>query len=107
LAESPDDQSEAALRARLDALATSLKGRVVPGTKETRADPGMGNAMGAGFRVVTELVAGVIVGGGLGWLLDKLLHTKPLMMILLGSLGLAGGFWNIIRETMLPPGGKK
>jgi ATP synthase protein I len=58
--------------------------------------------MGAGFRVVTELIAGVIVGGGLGWLLDHLFHTRPLLMIVLGTLGLVGGFWNIVRGAMLP-----
>lgn len=107
MAQSPDDESDGALRARLDKLSTSLKARdTLQNKPEAPAgDPGMGNAMGAGFRVVTELVAGVLVGGGLGWLLDKLLHTKPLMMILLGCLGLTGGFWNIIRETM--PGRRK
>ncbi len=110
LAQSPDDKSDDALRARLDKLSTSLNARDDLQAKPEPAhtgDPGMGNAMGAGFRVVSELVAGVLVGGGLGWLLDKVFHTKPLMMILLGCLGLAGGFWNIIRETMPSSGGKK
>ena len=109
LAQSPDDKSDAALRARLDKLSKSLGTRDDLQTKPepAKADPGMGSAMGAGFRVVTELVAGVLVGGGFGWLLDRLLHTKPLLMIVLGCLGIAAGFWNIIREAMKPPGGKK
>jgi ATP synthase protein I len=108
LAESPDDTSDAALRARLDKLSTTLNAREAPQTKvpaPTSGQSGVGGAMGAGFRVVTELVAGVLVGGGVGWMLDRLLHTKPLMMILLGCLGIAAGFWNIIREAMKPPGG--
>jgi ATP synthase protein I len=109
MADHPEDD-DAALRARLDKLSASLPADTRPASSRpsnAAGDPGMSNAMGAGFRVVTELVAGVVVGGGIGWVLDRWLHTKPLLMILLGSLGLIGGFWNTVRAAMLPPGDKR
>jgi ATP synthase protein I len=73
------------------------------GERESAASArGWGRAMSLGFRVVAELVAGIVVGGGLGYLLDKWLGTKPFLLILFLILGAAGGFWNIIRATAMP-----
>ena len=38
-------------------------------------------------RVATELVAGVIVGALIGWMLDNWLGTSPLFLVLLFFLG--------------------
>jgi ATP synthase protein I len=66
---------------------------------------GWQKAMSLGFRVVSELVAGIVVGGGIGYLIDRWLGTKPFLLILFGLLGTAGGFWNIIRSTAMPLSG--
>ena len=55
-------------------------------------------------RLVTELVAALVVGGGLGWGLDWLaghfgFHTKPVFMILLFMLGAAAGLRNVVRTA--------
>jgi ATP synthase protein I len=42
------------------------------------------------------LVGPAIVGGGIGYFLDRWLHTKPWVMIVLGIAGVAGG----LRETI-------
>lgn len=107
MADKFDDKSDdAALKARLDKLSKSLGADEKSRKGEAPANDGagIGNGMGAGMRVVGELVAGVVVGGGLGWLLDRWFDTKPLWMIILGCLGLIGGFWNTVRAAMLPPG---
>jgi len=44
------------------------------------------------------LVASVAVGGGLGFLLDKRVHTSPLFTLILGVLGFAAGIVQIIRR---------
>ena len=44
------------------------------------------------------LVGAVIVGGVLGYFLDKWLHTKPLFLIVLGILGFAGGVREVLRR---------
>ena len=43
------------------------------------------------------LVAGVVVGGGAGYLLDRWWHTGSLFTIILGFLGFAGGIWAVLR----------
>jgi len=50
-----------------------------------------------GTRIATELVSGVLVGAGLGYLLDKLCNTGPLQLIIFLILGGAAGFLNVYR----------
>ena len=50
-----------------------------------------------GMRMSMELVGGGLVGGFLGFGLDKCLNTKPLLLILLFVLGVAAGFYNIFK----------
>jgi len=45
------------------------------------------------------LIASILVGGGLGYLLDKKLGTAPLFVLLLGFLGFGAGIWEIIRRV--------
>ena len=62
-------------------------------------DAATGSAMGLAFRVGIELAAGLVVGGGLGWLLDRWWHTSPVMLILLFFLGAAAGMVNVFRTA--------
>lgn len=105
-------ESEEALRARLAALSSDLEAQrkkpsVVVPHESGSSQRGWGKAMSLGFRVVTELVAGIVVGGGIGYFLDKWLSTKPFLLILCLVLGTVGGFWNVIRETARPLSGPR
>ena len=101
----PNDTDDAAMHARLDKLSGALDARratEAAATRKTEAkqvDGGLGRGMSMAMRVVSELIAGIAVGGAIGYGLDRLFHTKPLFLILLGLVGTGGGFWNIIRET--------
>jgi len=55
---------------------------------------------GVGYRVSVELFAGMLFGGGLGWLLDRWLDTKPWLMVLFFLLGAAAGLLNSYRAVM-------
>jgi len=55
--------------------------------------------LGMAFRLVTELLAGVIVGGGIGWALDRLFGTSPLLLIVMFLLGVAAGMRNVVRTA--------
>jgi ATP synthase protein I len=56
-------------------------------------------ALGKAMRLSTELVAGVFVGGMIGWLLDRWLKTLPLFLIVFLLLGIAAGLLNAVREA--------
>jgi ATP synthase protein I len=45
------------------------------------------------------LVGGVIIGGGIGWLLDRWLHTDPWLLLLFGLLGFGGGVRELLRRV--------
>jgi ATP synthase protein I len=63
------------------------------------------STLGKAFKVSTELVAGVFVGGFIGWALDTLLmpklgvSTSPLFLIVFLLLGIAAGFLNVFRAA--------
>jgi ATP synthase protein I len=64
------------------------------------ADP---SAMARGFRLSTELVAGVVVGAALGWVLDRLLGIAPWGMIVFLLLGFVAGVLNVMRAAGVVP----
>ena len=53
--------------------------------------------MKTGFRVGTELLSGVVIGAGLGYVLDMYLQTKPWLLIVFLFLGFVAGFLNVYR----------
>lgn len=57
------------------------------------------SALGKAFRLSTELVAGVFVGGFIGWLLDRWLGTLPLFLVVFLLLGIAAGLLNAVRAA--------
>jgi ATP synthase protein I len=55
--------------------------------------------MGIAFRLVADLLAGVIVGGGIGWALDRVFETSPILLIVMFLLGVAAGMRNLMRTA--------
>ncbi|MEL7492014.1 MAG: AtpZ/AtpI family protein [Pseudomonadota bacterium] len=56
-----------------------------------------GAQMGQGLRVASELLAALLVAGGIGWGLDQLFGTKPWLLIMGVFLGFAAGLINVSR----------
>ena len=97
---------EAALSARLQHLGERLDqvhpdrpSESGPGQRPT-ADP---SAIARGFRLSTELVAGVLVGAAVGWVLDRWLGISPWGMIVFLLLGFAAGVLNVMRTAGVVP----
>ena len=68
-------------------------------------DPGSGKTPGdfaRQFALAMEypfLLAGSVVAGGfLGYLMDRWMHTKPFLMLLLGAAGFAVGLRDMLRR---------
>lgn len=98
----PDE--EAALSARLARLGERLNQASRPSENVaapgTRADP---SALARGFRLSSELVAGVVVGALIGWLLDRWLGISPWGMIVFLLAGFAAGVLNVMRAAGVAP----
>jgi ATP synthase protein I len=45
------------------------------------------------------MVGAVLLGGALGYFLDKAVHTGPWLMFVFGGLGFVGGIREVIRRT--------
>ena len=49
------------------------------------------------YRVGTELLAGLLIGAGIGWTLDQWVNTTPLFLIIFFILGGIAGIYNLWR----------
>lgn len=56
-----------------------------------------------GNRVLSYLIGGLLGGTLIGWVLDRWLGTGHLLLIAFMILGIAGGFWNIIKLSAKRP----
>ncbi len=59
--------------------------------------------MALGFRLSSELVAGVVVGAAIGWGFDRLLSTSPFGLIVFLLLGFTAGVVNVVRSAGVDP----
>ena len=57
------------------------------------------SAMGIAYRFMSELVVALIVGGAIGWGLDRLFGTRPILMIVFVLLGAGAGISNVVRAA--------
>jgi ATP synthase protein I len=84
----PDDTSREALDRldkRLSAFEASRKDKPSPVTA------GLGDSASEGFRMLSQILGGVLGGLGFGWLVDRLAHTSPfgILVGLLAGVGLS------------------
>jgi ATP synthase protein I len=55
-------------------------------------------------RLASEFVGAVLVGAGIGWLIDRLAGSSPLGLIVFLLLGFAAGILNMARQAgRVPP----
>jgi len=91
---------EAALSARLKSLGNRLGSKSPNRAAETDPAPSADRSgIARGLRLSTELVAGVIVGAMIGWLLDRWLGISPWGLIVFVLLGFVAGILNVMRAA--------
>lgn len=57
------------------------------------------SALSQGLRIASEFVASILVGGIIGWQLDKWLNTSPVLLIIFFLLGTAAGLRSVMRAA--------
>ncbi|MDC9823649.1 AtpZ/AtpI family protein [Devosia sp. ZB163] len=88
-------------------LTSDLKARIeraraeksVAGDDEFRSATRDMSALSRGLRLGSEFVAAILVGAGLGFLLDQWLHTSPWLFLVMVMLGFAAGVLNVVRSA--------
>ena len=85
-----DKRDLESLEARLEAA----KARHEPEARQSAS-----SALAQGTRHAVEIAATTLVGGGIGWMLDRWLETGPWLLLLFFLLGLTAGFWNLLKAV--------
>ncbi len=67
--------------------------------KNSSNDDKRGLFMGSAFRLGTELVAAVVVGTIIGFILDNWFDTKPILIIIFFLFGAAAGIMNVFKAA--------
>jgi ATP synthase protein I len=78
---------------RLKIAKKNLK-NTMPGNEGSNAA-----SLGKALKISTELVASVVVGTTIGFLLDNWFGTKPLLIICFFFMGVAAGVINVFRSA--------
>jgi len=84
----------------LDARLRRLRERTTQEEQTVRGgESPAGSVWGFAFRIGVELLAALLVGGGIGWLLDRWLGTLPLFLLIFFFLGAGAGLLNVFRAA--------
>ncbi|WP_316861364.1 AtpZ/AtpI family protein [uncultured Cohaesibacter sp.] len=93
---------------RLEQLDAELaKVRQVRATKlQSEQQKPQSSGLALAWRLGSEFIAGVLVGAGVGWLIDELLGSRPWGLIIFLFLGFLAGMLNMLRAAgKVPPPG--
>ena len=82
---------EGKLKELKDRIETA-KSSNTPNTKKNKE-----SGAGFGFKMSTEIIAALVVGVGIGLIVDKYLGTKPFGLIIFFIFGALAGFLNVYR----------
>jgi len=105
---SAPSSDEAALSARLKSLGQRLDQIGADRAAEKGSAPRQANnssGFARGFQLSSELVAGVLAGAGIGWLIDRWLGSVPWGMFVFALLGFTAGVLNVVRSAGVVSGG--
>jgi len=91
MSDGPDGERLKALEVKLEAASKARE----PGTAEEHHISGAQ----AGWRMVTELVVGLLMGFGVGYGMDHVFGTIPIFLIIMTMLGFAAGVRAMMRSA--------
>lgn len=93
-ASSPTPQE---IEARLRKLQDAASGKGDASDASAGSGPSSAEGLGVAMRIGAELVSALLVGVGIGYLLDSYLGTKPWLLLVFFFVGAAAGILNVWR----------
>ena len=66
---------------------------------ETKNRDKKSSLIGMAFKMSTELVAAVLIGGIIGFIFDTWFGTKPWLILIFFFIGVIAGIFNVIRSA--------
>lgn len=94
--------TEAELSERRNRLARALEEKTAQANgPKSASSSSTGQGFAQAMKLSTEFVAGVLVGAGIGWMIDKGFDTSPWGLIVFLLLGFVAGVLNVLRSAGL------
>lgn len=90
----PDD-----LEGRRRELDRALSARRPAGPEREGSSGSSRHGYASALRLSSEFIAGVLVGAGLGWFIDRMAGTSPWGLIVFLLLGFGAGVLNVLRSA--------
>lgn len=87
-------------RRRLDEALAARK-RQERAEEDQARKSGSAAGYGAALKLSSEFIAGILVGTGIGWVIDRLAGTSPWGLIVFFLLGFCAGVLNVLRSSGL------
>jgi len=88
----PDDDSQEALK-RLDERLKAFMGEAKPVSGDAE------RGVGEGYRLLGEVIGGILGGLGLGWVFDHFAHTTPFGLVIGLLLGTAASAYAAMKSA--------
>lgn len=99
--EQPDPRDQELERRRRELEASLASRRTVEQAGDQAAKSSSVSGFGNALKLSSEFIAGVVVGAGLGWLIDRWAGTSPWGLIVFLLLGFGAGVLNVLRSAGL------
>jgi len=89
----PTPQEKKEFRARLE----QARQKHEQGSWDGRLQVERSGALGRAWRLSVEIIAAFLVCGGLGWMIDSWLGTKPIFLLVFVVIGMFVGIYNVYK----------
>jgi len=99
--EQPDPRDQELERRRRELDASLASRRTVEQASDQAAKSSSVSGFGNALKLSSEFIAGVVVGAGLGWLIDSWAGSSPWGLIVFLLLGFGAGVLNVLRSAGL------